>query len=94
MMITQWAGINVITAYMVTIFTTSGSRYQKSTHHLIRLINFAALIPILLPSWSAASSRPLPWSQQEFSGENSPPLDQISFSGSVHASLSSLSVPP
>lgn len=26
MMITQWAGINVITAYMVTIFTTSGSR--------------------------------------------------------------------
>jgi len=25
MMITQWAGINVITAYMVTIFTTSGS---------------------------------------------------------------------
>ena len=27
MMITQWAGINVITAYMVTIFTTSGSRY-------------------------------------------------------------------
>ena len=28
MMITQWAGINVITAYMVTIFTTSGSRWK------------------------------------------------------------------
>ena len=25
MMITQWAGINVITSYMVTIFTDSGS---------------------------------------------------------------------
>ena len=28
MMITQWAGINVITSYMVTIFTESGSSVE------------------------------------------------------------------
>ena len=78
MMITQWAGINVITAYMVTIFTTSGSRWKILRKKNRRNVDSLSLHPTTFPpsvltltlpqSWSAASSKHLPWCQLESSG--------------------------